>query len=169
MTDNTQPKAGSTHIIRYALDLGLLWIDGDGRDKVREALDALDTLEAQLEAVGAGGVSGPLIGQPQAMPDLSQLTERGAKAWAGVDAQGLREGFTAADMATVSAQGFRDGVASVSAQAADSVQEDAALWHWLAEYLVGTRTDLDDEIVASETVNDLRKLVEAAIKQGEKQ
>ena len=52
---------------------------------------------------------------------------------------------------------------------ADSVQEDAACWHWLAEYLVGTRTDLDDEIVASETVNDLRKLVEAAIKQGEKQ
>ena len=73
-------------------------------------------LEAQLEAIGAGGVSGPLIGQPQAMPDLSQLTERGAKAWAGVDAQGLREGFTAADMATVSAQGFRDGVASVSAR-----------------------------------------------------
>ena len=52
---------------------------------------------------------------------------------------------------------------------ADSVQEDAALWHWLAEYLVGPRTDLDDEIVASETVNDLRKLVDAAIKQGEKQ
>ena len=49
---------------------------------------------------------------------------------------------------------------------ADSVQEDAALWHWLAEYLVGTRTDLDDEIVACETVNDLRKLVEAARKQG---
>ena len=52
---------------------------------------------------------------------------------------------------------------------ADSVQEDAALWRWLAEYLVGPRTDLDDEIVASETVNDLRKLVKAAIKQGEKQ
>ena len=52
---------------------------------------------------------------------------------------------------------------------ADNVQEDAALWRWLAEYLVGTRTDLDDEIVASETVNDLRKLVESAIKQGEKQ
>ena len=51
---------------------------------------------------------------------------------------------------------------------ADSVQEDAARWHWLAEYLVGTRTDLDDEIVASKTVNDLRKLVEAAIKQGGK-
>ena len=52
---------------------------------------------------------------------------------------------------------------------ADSVQEDAALWHWLAEYLVGARTDLDDEIVASETVNDLIQLVKAAIKQGEKQ
>ena len=92
MTGNTQPEAGSTHIIRYALEMGLLWIDGDGRDKVSEALDALDTLEAQLEAIGAGGVSG----QPQAMPDLTALTEHGAKAWAGVDAQGLRDGFTAA-------------------------------------------------------------------------
>ena len=55
--------------------------------------------------------------QPQAMPDLSQLTERGAKAWTAVDAQALREGFTAADMATASAQGFRDGVASVAASA----------------------------------------------------
>ena len=55
---------------------------------------------------------------------------------------------------------------------ADSVQEDAALWHWLAEYLVGTRTDLDDEIIASATVDELRKLVDAdlaARKQGEKQ
>ena len=90
-------------------------------------------LESRLEAIGAGGVSGPLIGQPQAMPDLSQLTERGAKAWAGVDAQGLREGFTAADMATASAQGFRDGVASLTAQAADSVQEDAARLDFLID------------------------------------
>ena len=54
---------------------------------------------------------------------------------------------------------------------ADSVQEDAARWHWIAEYLVGPRTDLDDEIVASETINELRKLVDddlAARKQGEK-
>ena len=42
----------------------------------------------------------------------------------------------------------------------DSVQEDAACWHWIAEYLVGPRTDLDDEIVASETINELRKLVD---------
>ena len=85
------------------------------KDLFAAMISRITDLEAQLEAIGAGGVSGPLIGQPQAMPDLSQLTERGAKAWAGVDAQGLREGFTAADMATASAQGFRDGVASVSA------------------------------------------------------
>ena len=81
MTDRTHPDSGratdQTHIIRYALELGLLWIDGDGRDKVREALDALDTLEAQLASAG----------------------------------------FTAADMATASAQGFRNGVASLSASA----------------------------------------------------
>ena len=70
MTDNTQPEAGSTHIIRFALELGLLWIDGSGRDKVREALDALDALEAQLEAIGAGGVSGPLVGR--AAPPTAQ-------------------------------------------------------------------------------------------------
>ena len=67
MTDRTYSDSGratdQTHIIRYALELGLLWIDGDGRDKVREALDALNTLEAQLEAIGAGGVSGPLVGR----------------------------------------------------------------------------------------------------------
>ena len=80
-------------------------------------LDRIAELEAQLESIGAGGVSGPLMGKPQEMPDLSALTENGAKAWAGVDAQGLREGFTAADMATASAQGFRDGVASVAASA----------------------------------------------------
>jgi len=51
--------------------------------------------EAELAAIGAGGVSGPLLGQPQAMPDLSQLTERGAKVWAGVDAQALRDGTQA--------------------------------------------------------------------------
>ena len=55
MTDRTHPEAGSIHIIRYALELGLLWIDGDGRDKVREALDALDTLEAQLKALKPNG------------------------------------------------------------------------------------------------------------------
>ena len=63
MTDNTQPETGGIHIIRSALELGLLWIDGDGRDKVREALDALDALEAQLDSIGAGGASVPLIGR----------------------------------------------------------------------------------------------------------
>ena len=49
-------------IIRYALELSLLWMNGDGRDKVRETLDTLNALEAQLESIGAGGVSGPLMG-----------------------------------------------------------------------------------------------------------
>jgi hypothetical protein len=52
-----------------------------------DALACIASLEAQLEAIGAGGIS-PLI--------------------AGA-------GFDAADMATAAAQGFRDGVASVSA------------------------------------------------------
>ena len=125
---------------------------------VRTQHARITELESQLEAIGAGGVSGPLIGQPQAMPDLSQLTERGAKAWAGVDAQGLREGFTAADMATASAQGFRDGVAS----AASWISVDARLPEpntpvlldigkmfplralWAGKHTVSVGTDVDD-------------------------
>ena len=86
----------------------------------------------------------------------------------------LEETFSPAQPAEVSRFGSPELQAMIIARCvekdrADSVQEDAACWHWLAEYLVGTRTDLDDEIVASETVNDLRKLAKAAIKQGEKQ
>ena len=47
----------------------------------------------------------------------------------------LAQRFDAADMATAAAQGFRGGVASVSAQAADSVQEDAARLDWLEQNL----------------------------------
>lgn len=35
----------------------------------------------------------PVVREPQPMPDLTQLTERGAEAWAGVDAQALRAGL----------------------------------------------------------------------------
>ena len=52
------------------------------------------------------------------------------------------------------------------AQTADSVQEDAARYRWLADYLVGDLTDLDDEIVACKSVYDLSKVVDAARKQG---
>ena len=172
MTDNTQPAA-----LRLANEFRLCneydsipsIIDiAKAEAELRRQHARIADLEAQLEAIGAGGVSGPLMGQPQAMPDLSALTERGAKAWAGVDAQGLREGrwymvnkdsmatlcadqadaeqsakdaqalwphmgphravqlveaseagFTAADMATASAQGFRDG--AVSAMAGEPV------------------------------------------------
>lgn len=38
----------------------------------------------------------------------------------------LAQRFDAADVATAAAQGFRDGVASITVQAADSVLEDAA-------------------------------------------
>lgn len=56
-----------------------------------EHIGAAAALEEFAASLGAGGVA-PLIGKPQAMPDLSQLTERGQQAWAGVDAQALREG-----------------------------------------------------------------------------
>ena len=59
--------------------------------------------------------------------------------------------------------------ASTPQSAPAGVLEDAARWHWMAEYIVGTRTDLDDELIASATVDELRKLVDAdlaARKQG---
>lgn len=120
-------------------------------------------LEAQLESIGAGGVSGPLIGQPQAMPDLSQLTERGAVAWAGVDAQGLRDGgaspsasagepsahikepYTIAEIKAKIAS--NDYSAEMLLQHAmlllDSVQEDAARLDFLIEQRAYVVSDPD--------------------------
>ena len=99
MTDRTDPEAlRLAEILEgdYCPD----WFYEQGVDEVAAELRRqharIAELEAQLEAVGAGGVSGPMMGQPQAMPDLSALTERGAKAWAGVDAQGLRDGVASA-------------------------------------------------------------------------
>ena len=163
MTDRTQPEA-----LRLADEVDEVARTYPDMAEVSAELRRQHARIAELESIGAGGVNGPLMGQPQAMPDLSALTDRGAKAWAGVDAQGLREGrwymvthdgvatlcedrrdaekeakdadmawphsgphravqlveastagFTAADMATASAQGFRDGVASLSANAGE--------------------------------------------------
>ena len=47
-----------------------------------------------FEVLAAWNRRTPQPTQAQAMPDLSQLTERGAKAWARVDAQALREDGT---------------------------------------------------------------------------
>ena len=49
---------------------------------------------------------------------------------------------------------------------AESVLEDAARWQWLADYLIGERTDLDEGIVACTTVDALRQFADAARKQG---
>ena len=55
---------------------------------------------------------------------------------------------------------------SPTAQAAESVLEDAARWQWLADYLIGERTDLDEGIVACATIDALRQFADAARKQG---
>ena len=89
MTDNTQPEAREFTMSQYASKDDMI---GAMRKRIAE-------LEAQLEAVGAGGVSGPLMGRASLQSP----------------------GFDAADMATASAHGFRDGVASLSASAGEPV------------------------------------------------
>lgn len=100
MTDDTQPEAlRIADEFRECLERDAIPSIIDVEKAVAELCRQharIADLEAQLEAIGAGGVSGPLMGQPQAMPDLTALTERGAKAWAGVDAQGLRDGVASA-------------------------------------------------------------------------
>ena len=99
MTDNTQPEAllpSRETLMAQAQVFASAWAiagsrfdPGDGMEVAEQEKDILadmtrrlhariTELEAQLEAIGAGGVSGPLMGQPQAMPDLTALTERGA-------------------------------------------------------------------------------------------
>ena len=103
MTPETTGAAELPEAIRIADALDLYAIGDEHQRDIENAAAELRRLhariaelEAQLASIGAGGVSGPMMGQPQAMPDLSALTERGAKAWAGVDAQGLRDGVASA-------------------------------------------------------------------------
>lgn len=107
-----------------------------------------------------GNGSDQVAGHPSAQEDkLLTVAERNIRSF-------LRSATFKSESDREAALNCVDVLWAAARDPADSVQEDAACWHWLAEYLVGTRTDLDDEIVASETVNDLRKLVKAAIKQG---
>ena len=87
-------------LTRYSMDAHLIAAE------LRRQHARIAELEAQLESIRAGGVNGPLMGKPQEMPDLSALTERGAKAWAGVDAQGLRDGVASAGSEPVAVDGW---------------------------------------------------------------
>ena len=166
----------------FALRQGHGIASEDGYFEARPQIDSMD----RRKVFGAGferGWEAALAAEPaqeriQALElEVRQLTEQIAELRHAPTPQAdsqpapLREGEWINDAGRIKWLMWRvqDLEAKLAARApADSVLEDAALWHWLAEYLVGTRTDLDDEIVASKTVNDLRKLVKAAIKQGEK-
>lgn len=64
-------------------------------------------------------------------------------------------------------EAYRRGYSDRAARApAESVLEDAARWQWLADYLIGERTDLDEGIVACATIDALRQFADAARKQG---
>ena len=78
-----------SNLTRHSMDAHLI------AGELRRQHARIAELESELEAVGAGGVSGPLMG-------IAALQS---------------PGFDAADMATAAAQGFRDGVASVAANA----------------------------------------------------
>ena len=80
MTDNTQPEA--LRLADEVDEVARTYPDmAEVSAELRRQHARIAELEARLEAVGAGGVSGPMMGQPQAMPDISALTERGAKAF----------------------------------------------------------------------------------------
>ena len=64
--------------------------------------------------------------------EITALLDRITKLESQLESQ-LAQRFDAADMATAAAQGFRDGVASLTAQAADSAQEEAARLDFMIE------------------------------------
>ena len=60
----------------------------------------------------------------------------------------------------------QDLEAMLTAEPAPQVQADAAdaaRWHWLAEYLIGPRTDLDDEIISCGSVAELGNVIDTAL------
>ena len=88
MTDKQDPITHAARLLReaaeelrqaHAYNNSEGWEnETDAKAAYDEHLAAAQALEDWEAAVGAGGVSGPLMGQPQAMPDLTALTEREA-------------------------------------------------------------------------------------------
>ena len=92
MTDTTQPEA-----IRLAAELDAYHTRACHKQaaaELRRLYARVNELEAHVQkpaAIEHVATDVSKNGPESNMPDLSQLTERGAKAWAGVDAQALRE------------------------------------------------------------------------------
>lgn len=99
--------------------------------------------------IGAGGYLD--LGSALSDEDLQQLP-KGRHALVIAGTYGI-DGYVAAHQPSPTAQ-------------AESVLEDAARWQWLADYLIGERTDLDEGIVACATIDALRQFADAARKQG---
>jgi hypothetical protein len=77
---------------------------------------------------------------PQPMPDLTQLTERGATAWAGVDPQALREGrepLTEAQKEARNPYRHSRGAASIWLAGFNA----AELWHRISKHKEGGHDD----------------------------
>ena len=151
MTDKQQPEAlRLAEILEGGYSLAWLYEHGgyEVSAELRRQHALIAALEAQLEAVGAGGV-GPLIASA---------------------------GFDAADMATASAQGFRDGVASVDvAQERPTPEHIEAMqraWLWMENQAEaqskGGHATFDLMMLRDER-DALHAAIDAARKQGEKQ
>ena len=164
MTDKQDPITHAARLLREAaeeLRQAHAYNNSEGWENETDAKAAYDdhlaaaqALEDWEAAVGAGGVSGPLMGR--AMDHFRDATKMMGR-WYMVTHDGMATlcedrrdaekeakdadmawphsgphravqlveastaGFTAADMATASAQGFRDGVASLAASAGEPV------------------------------------------------
>ena len=127
-------------------------------------------LEAELAAIGAGGVSGPLMGE-QSAPKVSdaqralhelilnrlshaELLEKAhylmelnsnqgrtigeLQDLVALTAQAPSQpgGFSAGDMASAAAQGYRDGWTAAQAISAEPAVQDVCEWHFDDEYEV---------------------------------
>ena len=91
-----------------------------------------ETPEALAHALFTAAQLAPGEGIEDAVGRLAALVEAHQHARiAELEAQLASAGFTAADMATASAQGFRDGVASIAANAEGPVVNRATVIEWL--------------------------------------
>ena len=137
-----------------ALKLALNVLRRAGKNEVADELEATAQAAPAVPAIGQ-----TLSWEPTYREDFLQLAQKcGAVITGKPDASEAItvvfsvEAWRAFDLATAQA-------APVDA----AVQEDAERWQFFAEYLVSTRTDLDDEIVGCDSVQKMARVLDAAI------
>ena len=161
MTDTNTLAPTDAEILDTAEDFRSQYMHGG------TTFDEFDEIGFTRTALAKWGASAPASSEPAAVPAGMEPEAAPAQPVAHVSQETFNDDGTSDIIIPALPIGMALYAApqpAVQAAPVDAtVQEDAERWQFLAEYLVGPRTDLDDEIVGCDSVQKMARVLDATI------